>query len=78
MLSNEKFSNVLGDRKKEVVAASFLEKKSPTKDIDEGTGELEDMPLMEKKSSSKDVEKGTDELSDMIQAVVTINSKGLY
>ena len=42
-------SNVLGDRKEEVVTTPLLEKKSPTKDFEEGTGELEDMPFLEKK-----------------------------
>ena len=48
MHSVDKVSNVLGDRKEEVVTTPLLEKKSPTKDVDEGTDELADMPLMEK------------------------------
>ena len=49
MLSNDKVSNVLGDRKEEVVTTPLLEKKSSTKDVEEGTDELEDMTLTEKK-----------------------------
>ena len=41
--SVDKVSNVLDDRKEEVFTTPFLEKKSPTKDVDKGTGELEDM-----------------------------------
>ena len=48
-----------------------------TKDVDEGTDELADMPLLENKSSTNDVDKVTDELADMKQAVVTILRKGL-
>ena len=48
MSSVEKVSNVLGDRKEEVVTTPFLEKKSSTKDVDKGTGELADTPLLEK------------------------------
>ena len=77
MLSNEKVSNVLVDRKKELVTTWLSDKKSSTKDVDEGTDELADMPLMKKKSSTKDVDKGTDELEDMTQAVVTIYMKWL-
>ena len=40
MSSVEKVSNVLGDRKEEVVTTPFSEKKSSTKDVDRGTGEL--------------------------------------
>ena len=40
MLSNEKVSNILGDRKEEVVTTSLLEKKSLTKDAEKGTDEL--------------------------------------
>ena len=43
MSSVEKFSNVLGDMKQEVVTAPFLEKKSQTKDGGKVTDELEDM-----------------------------------
>ena len=49
MSSVEKVSNVLGDRKEEVVTTPFLDKKSPTKDVDKGTDELAYMPLSEKK-----------------------------
>ena len=38
MLSVDKVSNVLGDRKKEVVTTPLSEKKLLTKDIDKGTG----------------------------------------
>ena len=78
MSSNDKVSNVLGDRKEEVVTTPLLEKKSLTKDVDEGTNELSDMTFMEKKYSTKDVDKHTGELADMKQAVVTICRKGLY
>ena len=67
----------MGDRKEEVITTPFPEKKSSTKDVDEGTDELSDMPLTEKKYSTKDVDKGTDEFSDMKQAVVTIRRKCL-
>ena len=67
----------LGDREEEVVTTPFLEKKSSTKDVDEGTYELADMPLMEKKYSTKNVDKVTDELADMKQAMVTIRREGL-
>ena len=77
MSSNEKVSNVLGDRKDEVVTTSLSEKKSLTEDIDKGTNKLEDMLSIQKKSSTKDVDKGTDELADMKQAVNTICRKGL-
>ena len=43
MLYVERFSNVLGDRKEEVVTTPLTEKKPPTKDVDKGTGELEDI-----------------------------------
>ena len=62
MSSNDKVSNVLGDSKQEVVTTPFSDKKSSTKDVDEGTDELAYMPMMEKKSSTKDVDKGTDKL----------------
>ena len=61
-----------------MITTPFPEKKSSTKDVDEGTDELSDMPLTEKKYSTKDVDKGTDEFSDMKQAVVTIRRKSLY
>ena len=56
---NEKVSNVLDDRKEEVVMTSFFEKKSSTKDVDKGTDKLVDMLLMNNKSSTNDVYKGT-------------------
>ena len=77
MSSNDKVGNILGDRKEEVFTTPLSEKKSPTKDVDKGTDELEDMPLIEKKSLTKDFDKGTDELADMKKAVVTIRRKGL-
>ena len=43
MSSVKKVSNVLDDRKEAVITTQFLEKKSLTKDVDKGTGELEDM-----------------------------------
>ena len=43
MLSVEKISNVLGDRKEEVVTTPLSKKTSSTEDVDKGTGELEDM-----------------------------------
>ena len=39
----DKVSNFLGDRKEEVVTTPLLENKSPTKDVDKGTDELEYM-----------------------------------
>ena len=78
MSSNEKVSNVLGDRKEEVVTAPLSENKSSTKDVDKGIDEFPDIPLMENKYSTKDVDKCTDELVDMKQAVVTIRREGLY
>ena len=39
MLSNEKVSNFLGDRKEEVVRTPLPEKKSPTKDVEKGNDE---------------------------------------
>ena len=77
MLLVEKVSNILGDRKEEVVTTEFLEKKSSTKDVDKGNDELADTPLLEKKSLTKDFNKGTDELEDMKKVVSTILSKGL-
>ena len=41
MLSVEKISNVLDDRKDAVVLTPFFENKSLTKDVDKGTVELE-------------------------------------
>ena len=38
----DKVSNVLGDRKEEVVMTPLSENRSPTKDIDKGTYKLED------------------------------------
>ena len=43
MLSVEKVRNVLGDRKEEMVTTPLTENKSLTKNVDKGTGELEDM-----------------------------------
>ena len=77
MLSVDKFSNVLGNRKEEIVTTPFLEKKSSTKNFDKGTDELADTTLLEKKSSTKDIDTGTDELADMKEAVVTIRRKVL-
>ena len=77
MSSNEKVSNVLGDRREELVTTPLLEKKSSTNDVGKGTDELADMPLMEKKYSTKDVDKGTDEMADMKTAEVKIRRKGL-
>ena len=62
MLSVEKVSNVLGDRKEEVATTPLSDNKPSTKDVDKSTDELVDMKFMEKKSPTKDVEKGTDEL----------------
>ena len=73
----EKFGNVLGDRKEEVVTTLLLDKKSSTKDFEKGADELSGTPLLEKKYLTKGVENGTDELADMKNAVVTILSKGL-
>ena len=64
--SNEKVSNVLGDRKEIVVTTPFYEKKSLTKGVDKGTNKLADTLLMENKSSTKDVDKGTYELADTL------------
>ena len=65
MLLVEKVSNVLGDRKEEVVRTPFSEKKLSIKDVDEGTDELTHTPLLENKYSTKDVDKSNDELADM-------------
>ena len=43
MLSVDKVSNFLGNRKEEVVMTPLSEKKSLTKDINKCIGELEDM-----------------------------------
>ena len=43
MLLVNKDSNVLDDRKEELIRTPFLEKKSLTKDVDKGTEELEDI-----------------------------------
>ena len=43
MLQVEKVSNVLGDRKEEVVTTPLSEKKSSTNDVDKVTYELEGM-----------------------------------
>ena len=77
MSSNEKFSNVLSDRKEEVVTTPLSEKKSSKKDVEKGTDELTHTLLIEKKISTKDVEKVAYELADMKQAVNTILKKGL-
>ena len=76
MLSVDKVSNFLGDRKEEVVTTPLLENKSSTKEVDKSTDEMADMPFSEKKSSTSDVAEGTDELVDIKQAVVTIRRKG--
>ena len=39
----DKVSNILGDRKEEVVITPLLKNKSSTKDVDKGTDELVDM-----------------------------------
>ena len=54
----DKVSNVLGDRKEEVIITSFLEKKSLTKDVGKVTYELADTLLSDNKSSTKYVDKG--------------------
>ena len=77
MSSNDKVSNILGDRKEEVVMTPLSEKKSSTKDVEKGTDAFTDTILIEKKSSTEDVEKVTDEFSDIKQAVNTIRRKGL-
>ena len=77
MSSVDKSSNILGDRKEEVVTTPLLDKKSSTKDVDEDTYALVDKPFWEKKSPTKDVGKGTYEWEDMKKAVVTIRRKGL-
>ena len=66
MSSNEKVSNVQGDRKEAGVTKPLSENKSSTKDAEKGTDELADMLLTEKKSSKKDVEKGIDEFADTL------------
>ena len=43
MSSVEKVSYVLGDSKEALVMMPLLDKKSFTKDVDKGTGDLEDM-----------------------------------
>ena len=43
MLSVEKYSNFLGDRKEAVVPTPLLQKKLLTKDVDKCTGDFEDM-----------------------------------
>ena len=73
----DKVSNVLGDRKEEVLTTPYLEKKPLTNDVDEGTDGLADTPLLEKKYTTKDVDRGTDEFKDMKKPVVTIRRKGL-
>ena len=63
--------------KEEVVTTPLYEKKSLTKDVEEGTDKLADVTFMEKKASTKNFDKGIDELADMKQGVVTILRKGL-
>ena len=63
MSSNEKVSNVLGDRKEAVFTTPLSEKKSSTKDVEKVIDELADMLLMENKSSTNNLDKGTDELA---------------
>ena len=53
MSSNNKVSNVLGDRKNAVVTTPFYEKKSLKKDVEKSTDELADTLLMDKKSSKR-------------------------
>ena len=67
----------MGDSKDEFVTKPLSEKKSSTKDVEEGTNKFVDMTLMKKKYSTRNVYKGTDKLEDMKQAVVTICRKGL-
>ena len=55
MSSNEKVSNVLGERKEELVTPPLSEKKSPTKDVEKGTDELTETLLMEKHSLTKNM-----------------------
>ena len=64
MSSNDKVSNVLGDRKEEVVTTPLSEKKSSTRDVNKVTDELADTLLMYNKALTKVVEKGNDELTD--------------
>ena len=78
MSSNEKVSNVLGDRKEEVVTTPLSENKYSTKDVEKGTDKLADTLLMDNESSTKDVDKGTDKLADMKHEVNKIHRKGLY
>ena len=61
MLSVEKISNVLGDRKEAVVTTPFLEKKSLTKDVDKGTDELEYMKEAVVTICRKDLDKFEDQ-----------------
>ena len=60
-----------------MVTTPLYVKTSSTKDVEEGTDKLADMPLMENKYSTNDIDKGTDESEDMKQAVVKICRKGL-
>ena len=59
MSSNERVSNVLGDRKEEVVMTPFSENKSSTKDVEKGTDEEAHTLLTEKKPFTKKVKKRT-------------------
>ena len=66
MSSNEKGSNIFGDRKEELVMTPLSEKKSLTKDFEKGNDELAETQLMEMKSFTKDVEKGTDKFAETL------------
>ena len=77
MLSNDKVSNFLVDRKEKLVTTPLSEKKSLTKDVHKGTDELVDMTFMDNISSTKYVDKVTDELADMKQVVVKIRKNCL-
>ena len=57
MSSVEKVGNILSDRKEEVATTPFLEKKSLTRDVDKGTGELEYMKEVVLKIRRKDLYK---------------------
>ena len=67
MSSNQIVSNVLGDRREEVVTIPLSKKKNSTKYVEKVTDKLEDMLFMEKKYSTRDVYKGTNELAYMKQ-----------
>ena len=57
MLSVEKVSNVLDDRKEAVVTTPFTEKKLLTKYVDKGAGELENMKEAVVTIRGKDLDK---------------------